>query len=259
MSLAIEALTQAFESRRPDELTLRDFVFQEALPCIKTDEILELQTCIQPIRSRASQEETYLVGIESVRDGRWTTHCEGTAVISTYVDQNGSKTQTNGTNTQDLAEKYDRNTKILKKITDEDSDPYQLHPLTIYGCLQHTLMSAASGRHHGEDSGDHGDLKSGNKAGLKIAEIEELRLWSSKERTSGGEWTAHASNRDAELKDEVACVDMDLKDETGAVASTISGLKVTRCEGEAHEAFDTDLPPPDPKARIPAFLRPLLG
>lgn len=189
------------------------------------------------------------MGIESVRDGHWTTHCEGTAAISTSLDQNGSKMKTHGSNPRNL------NTTILKRITDEDSDPYQLHPLTIYGCLQHAVVSAASGRHHGEDSGGHGDLKSG----LKIAEIEELRLWSSKERTSGGEWTVHTASRDVDSKDQVACVDIDLKDETGAVASTISGLKVTRCEGEVHEAFDADLPPPDPKARIPAFLRPLLG
>lgn len=259
MSLAIEALTQAFESRRPGDFALRDFVFQSTLPCIKTDEILELQTSIQPIRSRASQEEIYLVGIESVRDGHWTTHCEGTVVVSASLDQIESTTQNGEMDPRELSKTSDSNTTVLKRIKGEDSDPYQLHPLTIYGCLQHALVSAASGRHHGENGSGHGDLKSGSKSGLKIAEIEELRLWGSEKGTSGKEWTARAANRDVKLKDQVACVDIDLKDETGCVAATISGLQVTRCDEGVREAFDTDLPPPDPKARIPAFLRPLLG
>ncbi|KAH8770753.1 hypothetical protein F5883DRAFT_520559 [Diaporthe sp. PMI_573] len=188
LSLTIEALTQAFESRRPHEFALRDFVFQSPLPPIKTDEILELQTCIQPIRSRAAKEQTYLVGIES-----------------------------------------------------------------------HALAFAPSRKHHSDECGGGADPKSSSTDGLKVAEVEEFRVWSSGERTSGGSWTAHAVNQDVSLEDQVACVDVDLEDETGAVASALVGLQVMRCEGEVHEAFDMDLPPPEPNARVPAFLRPLLG
>ncbi|KAK7731959.1 hypothetical protein SLS63_005257 [Diaporthe eres] len=253
LSLAIEALTQAFESRRPHDFSLRGFVFQNNLPFIKTDEILELQTCIQSLPSRGAQEQTYLVGIESVRDGRWTTHCEGTAVVSTHPARNGSTTENSGPDLDASAKKSSRTT-ALDRITREDSDPYQLHPLTIYGCLQHALASATSDKNTG---GGGGDSKPGSTVGLKVIEVEEFKVWSGEEKTCGS-WTVHATRRSATLGDQIACVDVDLKDEAGAVASTLRGLHVIRCE-ETHEAFDTDLPPPDPKARIPAFLRPLLG
>lgn len=227
-------------------------MFQSTLPSIKTDETLELQTCIQALPSRDAQEQTYLVGIESVRDGRWTTHCEGTAVIRTHPDHNGSITQTSSPNLDQVA-KNDTRTATLARITREDSDPYQLHPLTIYGCLQHALAWAASEKH--PERG--GDLKPGRTVALKVVEVEDFKVLSAGEKTRG-DWTVHATNRSATLADQVACVDVDLKDEAGAVASILRGLQVTKCE-ETHEAFDTDLPPPDPKARIPAFLRPLLG
>ncbi|KAL2291440.1 hypothetical protein FJTKL_12841 [Diaporthe vaccinii] len=253
LSLAIEGLTQAFESRRAHDFSLRGFVFQNKLPETKTDKILELQTCIQPLPSRGAQEQTYLVGIESVRDGIWTTHCEGTAVVSTHPARNGLTTDTGGPDLDTSAKRSIR-TMVLDRIMREDSDPYQLHPLTIYGCLQHALASAASLKH---PDGGGGDYKSGSTVGLKVIEVEEFKVWSGEEKTRGG-WTVHATNRSAALGDQVACVDVDLKNEAGAVASALRGLQVTRCE-ETHEAFDTDLPPLDPKARIPAFLRPLLG
>lgn len=197
-----------------------------------------------------------MVGIESVRDGRWTTHCEGTAAVSASLHQNGSTTQ-NG-DAQKLNGNCSHSTSTLNRITPKDSDPYQLHPLTIYGCLQHALASAASTRQHGQGCDGGGDLKPGSKVGLKIAAVEEFRVWSSEKRTFGGDWTVHAANRDVKLEDQVACVDLGLKDETGAVASTLLGVHVTGCEGEVYEAFDTDLPPPEPNARVPTFLRPLL-
>ncbi|KAG6355193.1 hypothetical protein INS49_004274 [Diaporthe citri] len=183
LSLAIEALTQAFEPRRPHDFSLRGFVFQNKLPSIKTDEILELQTCIQPLPSRGAQEQTYLVGIES-----------------------------------------------------------------------HALASAAADKH----CNGGGEPKPCSTAGLKVVEIEEFMVFSGGEEPRGG-WTVQSSNRSEALGGQVACVDVNLKDETGAVASTLRGLQVTVCGEETHEAFDTDMPPPDPKARIPAFLRPLLG
>lgn len=242
MSLALEALTQAFESRRPHEFTLRGLTFQEKLPTMNTDEILEIQTCIQPFPSRAGDEQAYLVVIESVRDGHWTTHCEGTAVIGTNLDHSGLTKQINGAGPHKLIGDDSRTT-TLDRVTGDDSDPYQLHPLTIYRCLQHALASTESEKHGG---------------GVKISEVEEFKLWASDERKSLGKWTVHAVDHSARVKDQVACVDVDLKDEAGAVASTFKGLQVVRCEGETHEAFDTNVPPPERNARVPAFLRPLL-
>ena len=253
MSLAVEALTQAFESQSQHDFSLRGFVFQSPLPSIKTDEILELQTCIQPLPSRGAQEQTYLVGIESVRDGRWTTHCEGTAVVSTQPDHNGFIKQAKGPEPERPTTNSDRTT-TLDKITREDSDPYQLHPLTIYGCLQHALRCPGLDK---QRNGGGGDSKPGSTVGLKVVGVEEFRVWKSEAHTCGG-WTVDATDRGVSLGDGVACADVDLMDETGAVASTLRGLQVTRCD-EAHEAFDTDLPPPEPHARVPAFLRPLLG
>lgn len=251
LSLAIEALTQAFEYLAVHDFSLRGVVFQNTLPSIKTDEILELQTRIQPLPSRGSQEQAYLVGIESVRDGQWTIHCEGTAVSSTRPDQTRSATQTSGPNPDTLI-KHDR-TATLNRITREDSDPYQLHPLTIYGCLQHALASAAPEKH----GNNGGNPNLGSTVGLMVSEIDEFRVWSGRERTRG-DWTVHAIDRAETSGDQVACVDVDLEDENGAVASTLRGLRVTRCE-ETHEAFVADVPPPERNARVPAFLRPLLG
>lgn len=242
MSLALEALTQAFESRRPHEFTLRGFVFQDKLPIMNTDKILEIQTCIQPFPSRAGEEQVYLVVIESVRDGQWTTHCEGTAVVGSNLNQNGLTLQTNGSNLHKLTKSSGRTT-TLDRITREDSDPYQLHPLTIYKCLQHALATTKSVEHSGS---------------VKIAEVEEFKLWSSEESKSVGKWTVDAVDHSGKVEDQVACVDVDLKDETGAAASTFKGLNVVRCEGETLEAFDTNVPPPERNARVPAFLRPLL-
>lgn len=242
MSLALEALTQAFEPRRSHEFTLRGFTFQEKLPAMNTDEILEVQTCIQPFASRAGEEQAYLVVVESVRDGQWTTHCEGTAVVGTNLNHNGLALQTNGSNLHKLKKSSSRTT-TLDRITREDSDPYQLHPLTIYRCLQHALASTESEEHCG---------------GVKIAEVKEFKLWSSEERKSVGQWTVHAVDNSGWLEDQEACVDVDLQDEAGNVTSTFKGLQVVRCEGETHEAFDINVPPPERNARVPAFLRPLL-
>lgn len=242
MSLAIEALTQAFDSRQPHEFTLREFVFQDKLPTMNTDDILEIQTCIQPFPSRAGEEQAYMVVIESVRDGQWTTHCEGTAVVGTKLNQNGLTLQTNGSDLDKLTKSSSRSA-TLDRITREDSDPYQLHPLTIYRCLQHALASTESEEHC---------------SGVKIAEVKEFKLWSSEERKSVGKWTIHAVDNSGWLEDQEACLDLDLKDEAGNVASTFKGLQVVRCEGETHEAFDINVPPPERNARVPAFLRPLL-
>lgn len=242
MSLAIEAVAQAFESRRLQELTLRGFVFQEKLPTMKTDETLEIQTCIQPFPSRAGEEQAYLVVVESVRDGQWTTHCEGTAVVGAKLNQNGSILHTNGPDFHKLSKSSSR-TATLDRITREDSDPYQLHPLTIYRCLQHALAANASPN---------------NGGGVKVAEVEEFKLWCSKERKSLGKWTVDAVDHSGKGEDQVACVDVDLKDEAGAAASTFKGLNVVRCEGETLEAFGANVPPPERNARVPAFLRPLL-
>lgn len=246
------ALTQAFECLTAHDFSLRGFVFQNTLPSIKTDEILELQTRIQPLPSRGAQEQTYLVGIESVRDGQWTIHCEGTAVSGSPSNQTGSTTRTSGPNSDTFIQKRDR-TATLNRITREDSDPYQLHPLTIYGCLQHALASAAPEKH----SNNGGDPSPGGTVGLRVSEIDEFRVWSGRERTPGN-WTVHSMSREETLVDHVACVDIDLEDEAGDVASTLRGLRVARCE-ETHEAFDADVPPPERNARVPAFLRPLLG
>lgn len=242
MSLAIEALAQAFESRHSHEFTLRGFVFQEKLPTMNTDEILEIQTCVQPFPSRAGEEQAYLVVVESVRDGQWTTHCEGTAVFGTNLNHDGLTLQTNGSNLHKLNKSSSRTT-TLDRITREDSDPYQLHPLTIYRCLQHALASTESEEHGG---------------GVKIAEVEEFKLWSSEQRKSVGKWTVDAVDHSGKVEDQVACVDVDLKDEAGAAASTFKGLNIVRCEGEGLEAFDPNAPPPERNARVPAFLRPLL-
>lgn len=185
------------------------------------------------------------MGVESVRDGRWTTHCEGTAVVSTSLNHNGVTTQAGTSNRHKITKEYSRTT-TFDSIKSVGSDPYQLHPLTIYRCLQHALESAASGEQYG--------------AGVKVAEFDEFRVWTSEERTCGGNWKAHAVDRGARLEDQVvACVDLDLEDENGAVTSSFRGLRVVGSEGETHEAFDADMPPPEPNARVPAFLRPLLG
>lgn len=252
LSLAIEALTQGSKSRKPHGIVLRALVFQNPLPSTKTDEVVELQTSIQATRSRDTQEQTYLVAIESVRDGLWTTHCEGTAVVSANL--NGGLS--NGIGPLESVGNFGRDTMTLKRIMVEGSDPYQLHPLTIYRCLQHALAFAASKEH---DLGDDcGNLRSGSSDGLKVVEIEEFRVWESEERASGENWAVRAVHRDAVLRAQVAKVDIDLRDETGTVAATMLGLQVTKCEGEKLEAFDKDLPPPEPNARVPAFLRPLL-
>lgn len=253
LSLAIEALTQAFDSHQPHAFSLRGFSFQSPLPSIKPDEIIELQTCIQPLPSRGGQEQTYLVGIESVSDGQWTTHCEGTAIVSTQLDQNGLIEQTNGSNPEGLTKNYNHTT-TLDKITREDSDPYQLHPLTIFECLQHALACPGLVKHQ---NGGGGDSKPGSTVGLKVTELEEFTVRRREEQASG-DWTVDASDRSVTPGDGVAGVDVDLKDGTGAVACTIRGLRVTRCD-ETHEAFDADVPPPEPKRRVPPFLRPLLG
>lgn len=186
-----------------------------------------------------------------MRDGNWTTHCEGTAVVRTSPEQNGLATQTSTSHPHKLARNNTRTTK-LDKITHKDSDPYQLHPLTIYRCLQHALTSAASFKHHCDSSPD-------STVGLKVPEIEEFRVWSSEEETSAGHWKVHAVTREVEPKQQVlACVDVDLVDKTEAAACTLRGLQVMMCEDEQQEAFDDHPPPREPNARVPAFLRPLL-
>lgn len=254
LSLAIEALTQGSKSPKPHGIVLRDLVFQTPLPSTKTDEVVELQTSIQATRSRGTQEQTYLVAIESARDGLWTTHCEGTAVVSANPDDGLS----NGIGPLESIGNFGRDTMTLKRIMVEGSDPYQLHPLTIYRCLQHALAFAVSKKHHSDAGNTGGDLRSGFNDGLKIVEIEEFRIWESEERASGENWAVRAVHRDAVLRAQVAKIDIDLKDETGTVAATMLGLQVTKCEGEMLEAFDKDVPPPEPNARVPAFLRPLL-
>lgn len=229
---------------------LRDFVFQSPLPSTKTDEVVELQTCLQATRSRNAQEQTYQVAIESVRDGQWTTHCEGTVVVSTKLDDRPSS----GLGPLEFDRNSGSGTMALQKTMDETSDPYHLHPLTIYRCLQRALVFAASKEH----PVGAGGLGLGSSDGLKIVEIEELRILGREEQAAGENWKVLAINRDTMLEDHMACVDVALKDEAGAVIATALGLQVTRRHGEVYEAFDKDVPPPEPNALVPAFLRPLL-
>ncbi len=80
MSLAIEALRQIHEaSVLPfDGVTLRDINIKTALVIPETDEGVEIQLHLQRTVDSANQDSWHTFAVESLMDGRWTSHCDGT-------------------------------------------------------------------------------------------------------------------------------------------------------------------------------------
>jgi acyl transferase domain-containing protein len=182
-SLAIEAYMQALEADENDlaGITLRDVNIKTALIIPDTDDGIEIQTRLQKIHSE-NNDAWYAFTVESVENGVWTTHSEGTIGPNLTdrplkhgfdcpfkLDKLHQRTsarrwyesfrlvgfeygpsfqvlnnvRTNGKDRSAAADVHVTNNCGL--ITGESR--YVLHPSTIDGCLQLLNMSVHSGHH----------------------------------------------------------------------------------------------------------------
>ena len=82
LSLAIEGIRQISESAGTEvsSVTLRDIVIKVALVVPETDDGIEIQLRLQHLAQAEAADDPswYLFAIESISEGRWNLHCEGT-------------------------------------------------------------------------------------------------------------------------------------------------------------------------------------
>ena len=82
LSLAIEGIRQISESAGTEvsSVTLRDIVIKVALVVPETDDGIEIQLRLQQLTQgeAADGPSWYLFAVESISEGRWNPHCEGT-------------------------------------------------------------------------------------------------------------------------------------------------------------------------------------
>lgn len=87
MSLAIEALRQIHEVHELpfDVVTLRAINIKTALVIPETEDGIEIQLRLQRFPGAPARDSWYTFFVESILDGQWTSHCEGTIAANIHI------------------------------------------------------------------------------------------------------------------------------------------------------------------------------
>lgn len=184
MAMAIEALRQMHEGcGLPfSGVTLRDISIKTALVIPETDEGIETQLHLQRVDDSIDEGIWHMFAIESLTDGRWTTHCNGTIGVKTDVlttNQDYESPVKPSKLTQRVPGKrwYDAFSRVgfdyrgsfqqLQNIksdrkhhkaaaevpvrdtsgTMQGESRYIIHPATVDACLQLIIISIHAGQH----------------------------------------------------------------------------------------------------------------
>ncbi|TAQ86980.1 hypothetical protein B7494_g4683 [Chlorociboria aeruginascens] len=224
LSLAIEAVRQVFEDsgEEVNGITFRDVAIKVALIIPETDDGIEVQLRLTELANKENSAPWYSFAVESVNEGKWSLHCEGTLspnynVESTLADLVHPVDITKLTQRVPGKRWYDAfhrvgfqygptfqplaNIRTDSKYYDAAADVkiatesglmvgesrYILHPSTIDACLQLIIVSINAGKHK---EMPHGVVPIG---------IEEMSLWLPGEEagTSGSAvaWTDQREGR----------------------------------------------------------------
>jgi acyl transferase domain-containing protein len=183
MALAIEALSQTLEleedPRALQSVTLRDVDIRTALVIPDTDTGVEIILRFWKLTSQSAGSQWYKFEVESLTDGQWTVHCDGTISanykntisLNTPVDRTRLTQKMTGkrwyeafdrvgfhygnTFNQLQSVRTDRKlhhatgdvlvTQSTKVMTGESR--YVIHPSTVDACLQLIIISIHQGKH----------------------------------------------------------------------------------------------------------------
>lgn len=184
-SLAIEAYMQALDLEETDiaGVILRDVNIKAALIVPETDDGIEIQTNMNKVSQKESDDTWYEFTVESIDHGVWTTHSEGKIRASPLRSRSGlldCPFTDNKLHQRTLAKRWydsfklvgfeygpsfqtlkdvrtngkDRYASAEVHVTDkcgvlQGESRYMLHPSTIDGCLQLLNVSVHSGLHKG--------------------------------------------------------------------------------------------------------------
>ena len=184
MAMAIEALRQIHEAcvLPFDGVTLRDIKIETALVIPEIDEGIEIQLNLQKMVDSTKTGGWHMFTIESLMDGRWTTHCDGTIGANVNVttteqdyespvrlskltqrvpgkrwydafsrvgfDYRGSFQQLRHIKSD--RRQYQAAAEVLvqdKSRTMQGESRYIVHPATVDACLQLIIISIHAGLH----------------------------------------------------------------------------------------------------------------
>ncbi|KAL9028248.1 MAG: hypothetical protein Q9196_003360 [Gyalolechia fulgens] len=200
LSLAIEAVRQVSEARglNVDGVTLRDVAIKQALTIPESDNGIEIQCRLHRLSKPTALTAWYSFAVESISDGQWTVHCEGSITplqegaprdpsspvdVSSLTKRSASKRWYSAFHK--VGFQYERSFQPLGQVrtnrnlhhaatdvkTDVECDlmpaesRYLLHPSTVDACLQLIIISI--------NAGDH----KGMSYGVVPIKMEEVSLW----------------------------------------------------------------------------------
>lgn len=199
LSLAIEAVRQVSEARgiNVDGVTLRDIAIKQALTIPESDDGIEIQLRLHQLSKSTALSAWYSFAVESISDGQWTVHCEGSITplqgaprdpsspvdVSSLTKRTAAKRWYSafhkvgfqyGKSFQPLGQlRTNRNlhhaatgvkTNIECGLMSAESR-YLLHPSTIDACMQLIIISI--------NAGDH----KGMSYGVVPVKMEDVSLW----------------------------------------------------------------------------------
>lgn len=199
MSLAIEAVRQVSETQgvNPTGVKIRDIAIKQALTIPETDDGIEIQLRLNQLPKSTTSTAWYSFAVESISDGQWTVHCEGTITphpgaqgdsdspvdVSRLTKRTSSKRWYSAFNK--VGFQYGRSFQPLGQLRTNSNlhhaaasvntnvecglmpaeSRYLLHPSTIDACMQLIIISI--------NAGDH----KGMPYGVVPINLEEVSLW----------------------------------------------------------------------------------
>ena len=221
LSLAIEAVRQVSEARGidADGVTLRDIAIKQALTIPESDDGIEIQLRLHQLSKSTALTPWYSFAVESISDGQWTVHCEGSITplegaprdpsspvdVSNLTKRTASKRWYSAFH--EVGFQYERSFQPLGQLRTNRNlhhaatcvktnvecglmpaeSRYLLHPSTIDACMQLIIISI--------NAGDH----KGMSYGVVPIKMEDVSLWFPEgEAGSSGRavaWTDELSGR----------------------------------------------------------------
>ncbi|KAL8847079.1 MAG: hypothetical protein Q9221_007866 [Calogaya cf. arnoldii] len=199
LSLAIEAVRQVSEARgiNLDGVTLRDIAIKQALTIPESDDGIEIQLRLHELSKSSALTSWYSFAVESISDGQWTVHCEGSITplqgaprdpkspvdVTSLTKRTASKRWYSAFHR--VGFQYERSFQPLGQLrTNRDlhhaatsvktnvecglmpaESRYLLHPSTVDACLQLIIISI--------NAGDHKRMS----YGVVPIKMEEVSLW----------------------------------------------------------------------------------
>lgn len=199
MSLAIEAVRQVSETQgiNVTGVKFRDVAIKQALTIPENDDGIEIQLRLSQLSKSTTLTAWYSFAVESISDGQWTVHCEGSITPHQGAPEDPNSPVDVSRLTKRTASKrwysafhkvgfqYERSFQPLGQLRTNSNlhhaaasvktnvecglmpaeSRYLLHPSTIDACLQLIIISI--------NAGDH----KGMRYGVVPINMEEVSLW----------------------------------------------------------------------------------